>query len=167
MKDRTFHNNRGVNCYTTSMKNELVVVLNNIRSLYNVGSIFRTSDALEVDKLYLCGITGTPENPRLAKTALAGLNTVPWEYKQSALRTVKWLKAQGYHVVGLELTRESISLQPLPNQRIALVLGHERSGVDTRILDLCDCVMAIPMHGTGHSLNVAVAYGIAGYVLTQ
>jgi tRNA G18 (ribose-2'-O)-methylase SpoU len=142
-----------------------VVVLNNIRSLYNVGSIFRTSDAFGVTKIYLCGITGTPENPRLRKTALAGLHAVDWEYKKSALRTVKWLKSQGYYVVCLEITEESRALHPLPNHPIALVLGHERRGVDESILNLADEVVSIPMLGRGKSLNVAVAYGIAAHTL--
>ncbi len=143
----------------------MFVVLNDIRSLYNVGSIFRTADAMAVDKLYLCGITGTPDNPRLAKTALAGLNAVPWQYKKSALRTVKDLRKQGYHVVGLELTDQSVPLAPRPQRPLALVLGHERAGVDQRILAECDEVMAIPMRGQGKSLNVAVAFGIAACVL--
>ncbi len=142
-----------------------VIVLNNIRSLYNVGSIFRTSDAMGVGKLYLCGITGTPENPRLAKTALAGLGSVEWEYKKSALRTVKHLKSQGYYVVCLELAENSVPITARPNRPIALVLGHERSGVDKRILAECDEVMAIPMQGVGKSLNVSVAYGIAAHEL--
>lgn len=142
-----------------------VVVLNNVRSLYNVGSIFRTSDALGVEKLYLCGITGTPENPRLAKTALAGLNSVEWEYKKSALRTIKHLNSLGYYVVGLEITETSVALAPVPNRPIALVLGHERSGVDKRILAECDEVVHIPMQGVGKSMNVSVAYGIAAYEL--
>lgn len=147
----------------------IVVVLNNIRSLYNVGSIFRTSDGLGVSKLYLCGITGTPENPRLAKTALAGLTSVPWEYRQSALRTVKHLQSQGYHVIALELTEDSTPIAEviLPNKPIALILGHEREGVDARILEAADTVIHIPMHGQGKSLNVSVAYGIAVHTLTS
>jgi tRNA G18 (ribose-2'-O)-methylase SpoU len=143
----------------------VVAVLNNIRPLYNVGSIFRTSDALGVEKLYLGGITGTPENPRLAKTALAGLESVGWEYKKSALRTVRWLKSQGYYVVCLELGERSVPLQPASNRPLAIVIGHERTGVDRRILDEADAIMAIPMGGKGKSLNVAVAYGIAAYTL--
>ncbi len=142
-----------------------VVVLNNIRSLYNVGSIFRTSDAFGVDHLYLCGITGTPKHPRLAKTALAGLESVPWSYRQSALRTIKTLKQKGYKIVALELTEQSIPLASHPDDKIALVLGHERIGVDTRILATADSVMHIPMHGKGHSLNVAVAFGIAAQTI--
>jgi 23S rRNA (guanosine2251-2'-O)-methyltransferase len=144
---------------------ENCVILNNIRSLYNVGSIFRTSDALGINKIYLCGITGTPDNPRLAKTALAGIDTVAWEYRKSAVRTIKYLKQLGYYIVALEITPDSIPIS-LPNKRpVALVLGHEREGVDERIITLADAVMHIPMHGIGKSLNVSVAYGIAGYTI--
>lgn len=145
--------------------NSKIVVLNNIRSLYNVGSIFRTSDAMGINKLYLCGITGTPKNPRLAKTALAGLDSVDWEYKKSALRTVKDLKKHGYYIIGLELTETSTELAPVSGKPVALVLGHERDGVDQRIIAECDAVMHIPMHGKGKSLNVSVAYGIAAHTI--
>lgn len=138
-----------------------VAVLNNIRSLYNVGSIFRTSDALGVSEIYLCGITGTPENPRMAKTALAGLQTVAWHYKKSALRTIKDLKNRGYYIIALEITSESQPIHPIAQRPIAIVLGHEREGVDDRILACADEVIHIPMHGVGKSLNVSVAYGIA------
>jgi tRNA G18 (ribose-2'-O)-methylase SpoU len=144
---------------------ENCVVLNNIRSLYNVGSVFRTSDALGIKKIYLCGITGTPDNPRLAKTALAGVDSVDWEYRKSAVRTIKYLKQLGYYIVALEITSESSAIKAVSKQPIALVLGHEREGVDTRILALADSVMHIPMHGVGKSLNVSVAYGIAGYTI--
>jgi 23S rRNA (guanosine2251-2'-O)-methyltransferase len=142
-----------------------VAILNNIRSLYNVGSIFRTSDALGIHKLYLCGITGTPENPRLAKTALAGLNSVDWEYKKSALRTVKDLKKKGYTIVAIEITPESQPIKPIAHGPLAIVMGHERQGVDKRILAEANYVMHIPMHGVGKSMNVSVAYGIATYTL--
>src|SRR4051812_32974245 len=106
--------------------NQVVVVLNNIRSLYNVGSIFRTSDALGISKLYLCGITGTPNNPRLKKTALAGLDSVRWEYKKSALRTIKDLKRHGYYIICLEKTEQSTIVREATKRPIAIVLGHER-----------------------------------------
>ncbi len=146
---------------------QVVAVLNNIRSLYNVGSIFRTSDALGVEKLYLCGITGTPDNPRLHKTALAGLQTVAWEYKKSTLRTIKDLKKQGYTIVALELTDSSTPISPISSRPLAIVLGHERDGIDSRILAEADSVLHIPMHGAGKSLNVSVAYGIAAHELLK
>jgi 23S rRNA (guanosine2251-2'-O)-methyltransferase len=147
--------------------NQTVIVLNNIRSLYNVGSIFRTSDALGIDKLYLCGITGTPKHPRLAKTALAALQAVPWLYRQSAYRTIKQLKKDGYYVVALEITPTSKPIYSVIKRPLALVIGHERQGVDKRILELADEVLHIPMKGVGVSMNVAVAYGIAISVINQ
>lgn len=146
---------------------QIVAVLNNVRSLYNVGSIFRTSDALGVEKLYLCGITGTPDNPRLHKTALAGLQTVAWEYKKSALRTVKDLKKQGYTIVALELTDSSKPIKPVSDRPLVIILGHEREGVDARLLAEADHIVHIPMRGAGQSLNVSVAYGIAAHELLQ
>jgi len=144
---------------------EIVVVLNNIRSLYNVGSIFRTSDALGIKKLYLCGITGTPEHYRLAKTALKALKAVDWEYKQSAYRTVRQLKSAGYYIISLEISQNSQPLQKISQRPLAIVLGHEIRGVENRILQESDQVLHIPMQGVGISMNVAVAYGIAAYVL--
>lgn len=145
----------------------IVAVLDNVRSLYNVGSIFRTSDALGVQKLYLCGITGTPEHPRLAKTALAALNAVSWQYERSALDIVKQLKQEGYYVIALERTPESKPVSPVKQRPLAIIVGHERNGTDTNILKLADHIFEIPMHGVGVSMNVAVAYGIASYVLTS
>jgi tRNA G18 (ribose-2'-O)-methylase SpoU len=144
---------------------DVVVVLNNIRSLYNVGSIFRTSDALGIKKLYLCGITGTPEHYRLAKTALKALSAVNWEYKQSAYRTIRQLKKDGYYLVSLEITSSSQPLKKIGRRPLALVLGHELSGIENRILQESDEVIHIPMKGVGTSMNVAVAYGIAAYML--
>lgn len=145
----------------------IVAVLDNVRSLYNVGSIFRTSDALGVHKLYLCGITGTPEHPRLAKTALAALDAVKWEYAKSALQTVKELKRHGYLIVALERGSDSTPIHPISQRPLAIIVGHERNGTDTSILKLADYILEIPMHGVGVSMNVAVAYGIASYVLTS
>ncbi len=140
---------------------KIVGILNNIRSLYNVGSMFRTSDALGIEKLFLCGITGTPDHPRLAKTGLAGLKAVAWAYRKSAIRTVKDLKKQGYYVIALEITPNSQPIHPVLQPKVALILGHERTGIDIRLLTLCDEILHIPMQGAGKSMNVAVAFGIA------
>ena len=144
---------------------EIVVVLNNIRSLYNVGSIFRTSDALGINKLYLCGITGTPNNPRLAKTALKALDVVDWEYKKSAYRTVRQLKKNGYHLVSLETAKGGKPFYLVKKRPIALIFGHEITGVEDRIIKESNEVLHIPMQGAGTSMNVAVAYGIVAYLL--
>ena len=148
-------------------KPEIVVVLNNIRSLYNVGSIFRTSDALGINKLYLCGITGTPDNPRLAKTALKALDVVDWEYKKSAYRTIRQLKKNGYHLVSLEKTKDSKPLYLVKKRPIVLIFGHEITGVESRILKESNEILHVPMQGVGTSMNVAVAYGIVAYALKK
>lgn len=167
----------------------VVTVLDNIRSVYNVGSIFRTSDALGVSKLYLCGITPTPDHPRMsssqekdsfhnqpdkygrtlsvAKTALAGLHSVPWEHTESTLDTVRALKDDGYYIVAVEITESSQPVHPVSNRPLAIILGNEKEGIDPHILALADEVLHIPMHGAGKSLNVSVSYGIAGYELLQ
>ena len=146
-------------------KPEIVVVLNNIRSLYNVGSIFRTSDALGIKKLYLCGITGTPDNPRLAKTALKALEAVDWEYKKSAYRTIRQLRKNGYHVASMEIAEDSKPFYPTKKRPLAIVLGHEITGIEDKILKESNEVLHIPMQGAGTSMNVAVAYGIVVYTL--
>lgn len=150
----------------------IVVILNNIRSLYNVGSIFRTSDAIgDIDELYLCGFTGTPaEEPnksRIAKTALAASESTRWTYRQNAFRTAKQLKAKGYYLVALELTETSVPLHKIKNRPLAIVVGHERDGVDKSILEICDEVLHIPMRGVGTSMNVASAYAIGAYAITS
>lgn len=144
-----------------------MAVLDNVRSLYNVGSIFRTSDALGIEKLYLCGITGTPEHHRLAKTALAALDAVTWESKQSTVRTIQYLKKLGYYIVAIEKTANSIPVKPISNRPIALIVGHERSGTNQKVLELADEIVEIPMQGVGVSMNVAVAFGIASFVITS
>lgn len=169
------------------MKSELVVILDNIRSLYNVGSIFRTADAVGVDTIYLCGITGTPEHPRFKhnqtrdpdvslpervdKTALAGLDATPWERTESTYETIKQLKEDVFTIIALEKTDTSIPISELIADswqlpaKTALVLGNERVGVDKEVLSIADHIVHIPMHGQGVSLNVAVAFGIAAYTL--
>lgn len=170
---------------------QFVAVLDNIRSLYNVGSIFRTSDAVGVSKLYLCGFTPTPEHrrfdliqekdalnvapdkrgrlPTIGKTALSGLHTVAWEHKASTRNAVLELRELGYRIVALEITASSKSVfdfTPPTDTPIALIVGHERDGVSPDVLELADEIIHIPMHGKGISLNVAVSYGIASYLIT-
>lgn len=140
------------------------LILNNIRSLYNVGSIFRTADGIGVEKIWLCGITGTPPAPRLAKTALGAENSVPWEYRPRAVDTVQELRKQGYQIVLLEQTERSTPYQEfLPNSPVCLVLGNENYGVSDELLRFCDASIEIAMTGLKNSLNVTVACGIAAY----
>lgn len=140
------------------------VVLNNIRSLYNVGSIFRTSDGAGVGKLWICGITGHPPNSQIAKTALDAQDHVPWEYRADITVLLRELKNQGYQIVVLEQTRESVPYENFrPEAPVCLVVGNEIEGASADILPLCDAAVEIGMDGIKNSLNVAVAFGIAAY----
>lgn len=140
------------------------VVLNNIRSLYNVGSIFRTADGAGVEKIWLCGITGRPGEPKIAKTALGAEETVPWEYAESAFTVIRDLKAKGYQTVFLEQTEASVPYHTFisPNP-VCLVLGNEITGIYDGLLSLCDAAVEIDMAGLKNSLNVTVAFGIMAY----
>lgn len=146
------------------MKRELHVICDNIRSLYNVGSIFRTSDALGVKKIYLCGITGTPQQRGVLKVSLGAEESVPWEHCGSTWRLVEKLKKKGVKIVSLELTKDSQNVKLFkPKFPLALVVGNEISGVASAVLQRSDAVIHIPMKGIKESLNVSVAYGIAAY----
>ena len=148
------------------------VIAHNIRSLYNVGSIFRTADAFGVSKVYLTGYTGTPEGQvqerRIAKSALGAEKFVPWEYRKSPARLIKALKQQGVRVVALENHVKAKKLAQVKiRQPLALILGEETKGVPKPILRLCDEVWEIPMYGQKESLNVSVAFGIAAYQIQK
>jgi 23S rRNA (guanosine2251-2'-O)-methyltransferase len=140
------------------------VVLNNIRSLHNVGSIFRSADGAGVEKIWLCGITGYPPQGGIAKTALGAEDYVPWEYRQDGVSLLKELKAKGYQIVLLEQMEGSISHdQFVPKAPVCLVMGNEITGVSDAWLELCDQSVEIDMAGIKNSLNVAVAFGIIAY----
>lgn len=145
------------------------VVCDNLRSLHNVGSIFRTADSLGVGKIYLCGITGTPEQSGLKKVSLGAEDSVEWEHKKSTLRTVAELKKQGVYVAALELLPgQSIDLAKFkPKFPLAIVVGNEVDGVSESVLKRVDAIVHIPMKGIKESMNVAVAFGIAAYVITK
>ncbi|MFA6198115.1 MAG: RNA methyltransferase [Patescibacteria group bacterium] len=141
---------------------ELVLVLPNIRSRFNVGSIFRTADGAGVNKIYLCGITPTPPHDKIAKVALGAETTVPWEYARQTAQLLKRLKNASYHIVALEQSAHSILYTSFrPKGKIALVLGNEVTGLPKQWLSLCDTVIDIPMRGRKESLNVSVAAGVA------
>lgn len=149
-----------------SVVKNFVVVCDNLRSLYNVGSIFRTSDSLGVKKIYLCGITGTPEQSGLQKVSLGAEDSVEWEYAKSTWRTVEKLNKIGYNIVCLEQTNTSVDIGKFkPKFPLALVLGNEVDGVSASVLKRSKDHIHIPMKGIKESLNVSVAYGIAGYKL--
>jgi len=140
------------------------VVLNNIRSLYNVGSIFRSADGAGVSHIYLCGITGYPPSEKIAKTALGAQQHVAWSYHQDARTVLVQLKAQGFELTLLEQTDASIDVEDyLPRPPVALIVGNEIEGVSASIVDCCDKAIEIGMGGAKNSLNVSVAFGIAAF----
>ncbi len=145
-------------------KMPLVVVLDDVRSLYNVGSVFRSCDAFRVEAVYLCGITATPPHPEIHKTALGGEDSVAWRYFATATEAVQSLHNDGYTVLAVEQAEGSTKLQHLdaqPSQRYAIVLGNEVKGVHQEVVDMSDGCLEIPQFGTKHSLNVSVTAGIA------
>ncbi len=138
------------------------LLANNVRSLWNVGSFFRTCDAFNVEKLYLTGYTGQPPRKEITKTALGAEETLPWEHAEDPLTIIKELKSDGWSIVALEIMNRAVPITEFKaSDRICLIVGHELSGVPTEILSLCDAVTFIPMFGQKESLNVAVAAGIA------
>ena len=141
-----------------------VAVFNNIRSLYNVGSMFRTADGVGIDKLYLCGITGHPPDPKISKTALDAEERVSWEHSWDILSVIRRLKEENYQIVLLEQTKESVSYQSFePKFPVCLIVGNEISGISDQILSLCDAAIEVEMAGHKNSLNVTVAFGVVAY----
>lgn len=141
----------------------LVVVLDDVRSLHNVGSVFRSGDAFRIEAVYLCGITATPPHPEIHKTALGGEDSVAWRYFESATDAVKELQANGYYVYSIEQVEGSTKLQNLhldTDRRYAVVFGNEVNGVHQEVVDITDGCLEIPQFGTKHSLNVSVTAGI-------
>lgn len=152
-----------VETYRLQEKISLVVIMDNIRSMNNVGSIFRTCDAFSVESIWLCGITACPPNKEIAKTALGATESVVWNYAKETAEAVKQLKAQGYRVYAVEQVDTSIDLNKLninKKDKIAIILGNEVFGVSDEVLPLCDGAIEIPQTGTKHSLNVTIAGGI-------
>ena len=144
-------------------RHPVTVVVSDVRSLYNVGSIFRTSDGALVKELILTGITGTPANRGLHKTALGAQDTVPWTYEPDACRAVRALRSKGYTIAALEITTEPLVTTAIEPQMfpLCLIVGNELTGVSNELLALADYALEIPLFGAKQSLNVAVAYGIA------
>ena len=149
--------------FKAASKLPLVVVLDNVRSLHNVGSVFRSCDAFRVEAVYLCGITATPPSVEIHKTALGAEDSVEWKYFADATEAVDELHARGTKVFAVEQVTNSTMLQNLDtneNERYAVVLGNEVKGVQQTVVDRCDGCLEIPQFGTKHSLNVSVAAGI-------
>ena len=147
----------------------LIVLVDNVRSLYNVGSIFRTSDGAMIEKLILAGFTPQPPRKEIEKTALGSTKSVPWEYTKHPIETIQRLKERSYKICCLELTDKSINYNDIKisDFPICLVIGNEINGVSKEIIELCDLAIEIPMYGIKQSLNVAVAYGIAVFELAR
>lgn len=150
-------------------RHPVVVVLDNIRSIYNVGSIFRTSDAIRAEKIYLTGITGTPAHKHLHKTALGAQDTVPWSYHKDPAEVVEKLRSENYTIAALEITNRPTAIHEISPQEfpLCLIVGNEVSGVQAKLLAQADMAIELPQYGAKHSLNVSVAYGIASYQLVQ
>ncbi|MCR5569115.1 MAG: RNA methyltransferase [Paludibacteraceae bacterium] len=149
--------------FKQSQKIPLVVVLDNVRSLYNVGSVFRTSDAYRVQKIWLCGLTSTPPNAEIHKTALGAEFSVEWGSEADTLQVVRNLQKEGYVVFAVEQVEGSVSLESIEldsTKKYAVVMGHEVNGVQQSVVDACDYCLELPQYGTKHSLNVSVTTGI-------
>lgn len=139
------------------------IVLDNVRSLNNVGSAFRTSDAFLIEKIFLGGITGTPPHRDIQKTALGATESVEWEHDENTIALVKRLKSEGYKIISIEQADKSVMLndfEPVKNEKYCLVFGNEVFGVSDELIALSDTVIEIPQHGTKHSLNISVSMGV-------
>lgn len=149
--------------FKAAEKTPVVVVLDNVRSLNNVGSVFRTSDAFRLSKIFLCGITATPPNREIHKTALGAEDSVDWEYSKETLVVIGRLKAEGYKVYAVEQAENSISLEDFPaspDEKYALIFGNEVKGVQQEVIDNSEGCIEIPQFGTKHSFNISVSVGI-------
>ncbi len=155
--------------FKSKSKHKVVVVLDNIRSLNNVGSFFRTCDAFNVEKLVLCGITAKPPHKDIRKTALGATESVEWEYHEETTEVVKQMKSKGYQVYAIEQALETTALQDLEvsPEGICVVFGNEVEGVQDSVIAICDGVLEIPQFGTKHSLNVSVCGGAVLWEVTK
>jgi len=156
--------------FKATEKLPIIVVLDNIRSMHNVGSTFRTGDAFAIEKIYLCGITAQPPHREIHKTALGATETVTWEYAKDTVALCDKLKAKGYQIAAIEQADESISLEEYQleaNTKLALVFGNEVFGVEDKVVEKADFCLEIPQFGTKHSLNVSVSVGIVLWDLVK
>ena len=156
--------------YREAEKLPLIVVLDDVRSMYNVGSVFRTSDAFRVESVYLCGICQTPPSTEIHKTALGAEDSVSWKYFKTALEAVDELKKEGYKVLSVEQVEHSTKLHrfvPQNGLKYAIVMGNEVKGVHQEVVDACDGCLEIPQLGTKHSMNVSVTTGIVIYKFAE
>lgn len=150
-------------------RHPITVLLDGVRSVHNVGSIFRTSDGALVERIILTGITPTPDHPQMQKTALGAQDTVPWNYEPNALEAMIRLRNRGYTIAALEITDTPLPIQDVPREHfpLCLIVGNELSGVSECLMNQANCALEIPQYGAKHSLNVAVACGIAIFDLLK
>jgi len=149
--------------FKQAVKTPIILVLDNIRSLNNIGSVFRTADAFLIEKVYLCGITAKPPHKDIHKTALGATESVVWEYCENTLELVRLLKAQGLATVAIEQAENAVFLndfEVITTKKYALIFGNEVKGVAQEVVSECDIVVEIPQYGTKHSLNIAVSAGV-------
>ena len=161
---------KSVEAFKESEKTPIILVLDDIRSLHNIGSVFRTSDAFLIEKIYLCGITATPPNKEIHKTALGATETVAWEHYDSVLEVIETLKKENVMTLAIEQVESAIFLQDFKvekDKKYALVFGNEVYGVSQEAVAICDGCIEIPQLGTKHSLNIAVSAGIVVWDLFQ
>ncbi|MDH7911726.1 RNA methyltransferase [Winogradskyella sp. SYSU M77433] len=149
--------------FKAAKKSPIIIILDNIRSLNNIGSVFRTSDAFLIEKIYLCGITAQPPHNDIRKTALGSTKTVDWEYAENTLSVAEQLKSDGVKICSIEQAENATMLndfQPQPNTKYAFVFGNEVKGVSQDVINASDTVIEIPQYGTKHSLNISVSCGV-------
>ena len=155
--------------YSAAPKHPIILLLHNIRSMWNVGAMFRTADAAGIEKMILCGYTAIPPRKEIDKTALGAQDVVPWEYCADPLEAVKQLKDRGVKLCALEISANSVpytAVQP-DDFPLCLIVGNEVDGIDAELLNSCDAALEIPQYGTKHSLNVAVAAGVALFEMVR
>jgi tRNA G18 (ribose-2'-O)-methylase SpoU len=161
---------KSIDDFKEAEKTPLIIILDDIRSLHNIGSVFRTADAFLVEKIYLCGITATPPNKEIHKTALGATDTVAWEYAKDVLEVIQKLQADGTEVWAIEQVENSVYLndfQPEEGKKYGLVFGNEVKGVSQEAIKLCSGTIEIPQLGTKHSLNISVSAGIVVWDIFQ
>jgi tRNA G18 (ribose-2'-O)-methylase SpoU len=154
-------NRMSVSDFKSAEKQAVVIILDNVRSLNNVGSAFRTADAFLIEEIVLCGVTGTPPNKEIEKTALGATSTVKWSYFKTTLEAIDAFKQKSYSIYAVEQATKSVPLNKfMSDEKMALVFGNEVYGVDQEVIDACKAVIEIPQAGTKHSLNISVSIGI-------
>ncbi|RYJ41223.1 RNA methyltransferase [Flavobacterium beibuense] len=161
---------KSVDDFKKAEKTPIIIILDDIRSLHNIGSVFRTCDAFLIEKIYLCGITATPPNKEIHKTALGATDTVTWEYQKDVLEVISSLKSEDTEVWAIEQVEKSVFLNdfaPEKNKKYALVFGNEVKGVSQKAVQLCNGTIEIPQLGTKHSLNISVSTGIVVWDIFQ